>query len=93
MDKDGHITTKELKSALKKLGQNPPDRDVTKFIQVCDIDKNGTIEFEEFCRYLVRLRREVIAICKQLTSSLVRYASKIFVVGVVYFGTDINTDI
>ena len=58
-NKDGHITSAELKEVLGKLGQNPTDEEIAEFIKVCDVDKNGTIEFGEFCTYLVKLRREV----------------------------------
>lgn len=61
LNKDGHITASELKNVLKKLGQNPSDEEVQEFIKACDTDKNGTIEFNEFCRYLVGLRRKVRA--------------------------------
>ena len=44
---------------MNKLGQNPLDEDVINFMQECDVDENGTIEFDEFCHYLVRHRREV----------------------------------
>ena len=64
LDKDGHITAKELKFVMNKLGQNPSDEDVTKFMQACDVDENGTVEFDEFCQYLVRHRREVHMHCK-----------------------------
>ena len=59
VNKDGHITNSEVKTVLKKLGQNPTDEEVAEFIKVCDKDKNGTIEFKEFCNYLVGLRRRV----------------------------------
>lgn len=64
MNKDGHITSKELKTVLKKLGQNPTDEEIADFIKACDVDKNGTIEFGEFCRYLVGLRRKVRTLYK-----------------------------
>ena len=59
VNKDGHITSSELKTVLKKLGQNPTDQEIADFIKACDVDKNGTIEFGEFCRYLVDLRRKI----------------------------------
>ena len=59
MNKDGHITSGELKTVLKKLGQNPTEQELSEFIRTCDVDKNGTIEFGEFCRYLVDSRRKV----------------------------------
>lgn len=59
VNKDGHITSSEVKTVLNRLGQNPSDEEIQQFIQVCDTDKNNTIEFGEFCRYLVDIRREV----------------------------------
>ena len=59
VNKDGHITSSELKTVLGKLGQCPSDEEVKEFIAACDIDKNGTIEFNEFCGYLVNIRRKV----------------------------------
>ena len=44
---------------LKKLGMNPPDEEVKEFFKVYDTDKNNTIEFSEFCSYLVDMRRKV----------------------------------
>ena len=57
---DGHITTTELSTVLKKLGQNPSEQQIADFIKECDTDKNGTIDFLEFCRYLVNFRRKVV---------------------------------
>ena len=65
VNKDGHITSSELKTVLKKLGQSPTDAEIAEFIKACDVDKNGTIEFNEFCRYLVELRRKVSLISTQ----------------------------
>ena len=59
VNKDGHITSSEVKTVMNKLGQNPTDEEVTEFIKTCDTDKNNTIEFSEFCRYMVDIRRQV----------------------------------
>ena len=59
VNKDGHITSKEVNTVLKKLGMNPTEEEVKEFIKTCDTDKNGTIEFSEFCSYLVGMRRTV----------------------------------
>lgn len=56
---DGHITSGELRTVLKKLGQNPTDVEVAEIIKTCDVDKNGTVEFNEFWRYLVEMRKKV----------------------------------
>ena len=59
VNKDGHITNKEVKTVMNKLGQNPTDAEVAEFIKMCDTDKSDTIEFSEFCRYMVDIRRQV----------------------------------
>jgi len=48
IDKDGKITEKELASVMKKLGSFTSDSDVKEMIREVDIDKNGTIDFNEF---------------------------------------------
>ena len=70
VNKDGHITASELSTVLKKLGQNPSAEELAEFIQMCDTDKNGTIEFGEFCKYLVDLRRRVSDNCLYILSEL-----------------------
>ena len=57
---DGHITTGDLKTVLKKLGQNPTDEEIAELTRVCDIiHKNGEIEINDFCHYVGELRRKV----------------------------------
>ena len=58
-NKDGHISSSEVKTVLNKLGQYPTDEEIAEFIKVCDVDKNGTIEFNEFCRSVAESRRKV----------------------------------
>jgi len=45
---DGNITKEELSTVLFKLGQRPTPREVKNMIQSVDVDKSGTIDFEEF---------------------------------------------
>nr|CAH8853620.1 unnamed protein product [Trichobilharzia regenti] len=47
-DKDGSITTKELKSVLQSLHLKLTDSEIDEMICEADADKNGTISFEEF---------------------------------------------
>ncbi|CAG8528586.1 30477_t:CDS:2 [Racocetra persica] len=47
-DKDGVITIHELKSVMKSLGQNPTEAELQEMMNEVDIDKNGTIDFNEF---------------------------------------------
>merc|ERR1712083_734748 len=47
-DGDGTITTKELGTVMKSLGQNPNEQELEEMINEVDLDQNGTINFEEF---------------------------------------------
>lgn len=48
-DGDGTIDADELGLVMRSLGQDPSEAEVRMLIEVVDVDKNGTIEFEEFC--------------------------------------------
>ena len=56
-NKDGIITTDELKKVLKGLGQDCSAEEIQEFVAAADTDGNGTIDFAEFSR-LVRLDME-----------------------------------
>ncbi|KAH3848093.1 calmodulin-A-like [Dreissena polymorpha] len=47
-DEDGTITTQELGTVMRSLGQNPTDNELKDMINEVDIDGNGTIDFAEF---------------------------------------------
>ncbi|XP_053397983.1 calmodulin-like [Mercenaria mercenaria] len=47
-DGDGTISTTELSSVLKNMGQNLPDADLEEMINEVDEDGNGEIDFDEF---------------------------------------------
>ena len=49
-DKDGNntITTAELSSVMRSLGQNPTIEEIKDMISGVDADGNGTIDFSEF---------------------------------------------
>uniref|UniRef100_H0VKV0 Calmodulin n=1 Tax=Cavia porcellus TaxID=10141 RepID=H0VKV0_CAVPO len=47
-DGDGTITTKELGTVLRSLGQNPTEAELQDMINEVDADGNGTIDFPEF---------------------------------------------
>ena len=47
-DKDGHISIYDLKRALKDMGESVSDKELRDLIAEVDINKNATIEEEEF---------------------------------------------
>lgn len=47
-DGDGSITTKELATVIRSLGQNPTEAEIQDMINEVDTDGNGTIDFGEF---------------------------------------------
>ena len=47
-DRDGHISIQDLRKALKEMGETVDDEQLRGFIAEVDIDKNATIEEEEF---------------------------------------------
>jgi calmodulin len=55
-DGDGTITTKELGTVMRSLGQNPTERELQDMINEVDGDGNGTIDFPE---YLIMMARKM----------------------------------
>ena len=55
-DKDGNgsITTKELGTVMRSLGQNLSEAEIKEVIDEVDEDKNGTIDFQEFLSLMAR---------------------------------------
>merc|ERR1712188_340717 len=47
-DGDGTITTKELGTVMRSLGQNPTEAELHDMINEVDADGSGTIDFAEF---------------------------------------------
>jgi calmodulin len=47
-DNDGMITTKELATVMRSLGQNPTEQEIQEIIKMYDKDESGTIDFNEF---------------------------------------------
>ncbi|CRK36554.1 hypothetical protein BN1708_020047, partial [Verticillium longisporum] len=44
-DNAGQITTKELGTVMRSLGQNPSESELQDMINEVDADNNGTIDF------------------------------------------------
>jgi len=57
-DNDGTITTKELGTVMKSLGQNPSESELRDMINEVDVDGNGTIDFNEFLEMMNRHTNE-----------------------------------
>lgn len=50
----GCITTKELGTIMRSLGQNPSEAELRDMISEVDADQNGTIDFLEFLNLMTR---------------------------------------
>ncbi|KAM3145871.1 hypothetical protein pb186bvf_002166 [Paramecium bursaria] len=57
-DGDGTITTKELGTVMRSLGQNPTEAELQDMINEVDADGNGTIDFPEFLALMARKMKE-----------------------------------
>ncbi|KAK4141013.1 uncharacterized protein C8A04DRAFT_31449 [Dichotomopilus funicola] len=51
-DNSGTISSDELRSVLKSLGENLTDAELEEMIQMADSDGNGTIDYREFANIL-----------------------------------------
>lgn len=56
LDKNGHITSKELGDVMKACGEAIPGYKLRDMIAEVDKDKNGTVEFNEFVEMLKGIR-------------------------------------
>ncbi|GMY05323.1 calmodulin-7 isoform X2 [Fagus crenata] len=59
-DKDGDdcITTKELGTVMRSLGQNPTEAELQDMVNEVDVDGSGTIEFSEFLSLMARKMKD-----------------------------------
>ncbi|PWA35394.1 calmodulin [Artemisia annua] len=51
---NGCITTKELGTVMRSLGQNPTEAELQDMINEVDADQNGTIDFPEILNLMPR---------------------------------------
>ena len=58
IDSSGTISSSELASVMRSLGQNPTDGEVTLILDKIDIDHSGTIDFDEFVTLMSPTARE-----------------------------------
>ncbi|KAL5561846.1 hypothetical protein UlMin_031593 [Ulmus minor] len=52
------MTTKELGTVMRFLGQNPIEAKLQDMINEVDVDGNGTIEFPEFLNLMARKMKD-----------------------------------
>ena len=57
-DGDGKITTKELGTVLRSIGQNPTERDLASLV---DPTHSGLIDFDEFTKLVMKQMQNATA--------------------------------
>ncbi len=58
-DGNGSISTKELVTVLKSLGNNPTDQELEEMIEEVDEDRSGTIDFDEFIEMMAKKLNQI----------------------------------
>ncbi|KAH3844321.1 calmodulin-A-like [Dreissena polymorpha] len=58
-DGSGAISNKELGIALRSLGLNPSDDELTRMIHEVDKDGNEELDFDEFCELMSKTKKDV----------------------------------
>ncbi|CAG9530181.1 unnamed protein product [Cercopithifilaria johnstoni] len=56
LDGDGCITRSELRTAFQRMGHSLTDDDIKAIYNQVDINKDGRINFDEFCQMITRKR-------------------------------------
>ncbi|XP_077987854.1 calmodulin-like [Glandiceps talaboti] len=57
-DNNNKIDREEVADVMRALGQNPCKKDVDDMFAQADLDVNGTIDFDEFCHLMVRMKND-----------------------------------
>ena len=55
---DGSITTKELGTVMRSLGQSPSEEELQNMISEVDADQSGSIDFKEFLNIMAKKMKE-----------------------------------
>jgi len=58
-DNDGFITTKELGTVMRSLGQSPTEHELQDMINEVDTDGSGTIDFPEFLQMMAKKMKDI----------------------------------
>jgi len=58
-DGNGTISISELHEVMKSLGQNPTRTEIEDMVNEVDTDRNGSIDFEEFCKMMTTPTKDV----------------------------------
>ncbi|KAJ4476261.1 calmodulin [Lentinula lateritia] len=58
-DGDGTITTKELGTVMRSLGQNPTEAELQEMVNEVDVNGDGTIDFPEFLSMMARKMKDI----------------------------------
>merc|ERR1711997_171794 len=53
-DKDGFISTKELKKVTTMLGEQMTNEEVEEFMREADVDGNGKLDYDEFVKMMLQ---------------------------------------
>uniref|UniRef100_A0A4X2KIZ1 EF-hand domain-containing protein n=2 Tax=Vombatus ursinus TaxID=29139 RepID=A0A4X2KIZ1_VOMUR len=57
-DGDGYITTKEVGTIMRALGQTPTEAELQEIMNEVDASGNGTIDFSEFLNVMARKMKD-----------------------------------
>ncbi|XP_045165571.2 neo-calmodulin-like isoform X2 [Mercenaria mercenaria] len=58
-DGDGAISTKELATVMRSLGQNPTEQEIRQMVKMVDADNDGEVDFDEFMKLIARKLQSV----------------------------------
>jgi len=74
-DGDGTISTKELGTVMRALGQSPTESELNDMINEVDSDQSGSIEFDEFIA-LMEKKKWVTMTQKKKLKKLLEFLTK-----------------